>query len=218
MAGLEQLLAQLLQELGILGVFAVSFIGASSIFIPIPYHVLIFWIGANTHYNIYLLVAAAGLGSALGEMVGYLAGYAAKKVFSEQRRRRLDAMLRVLLRHKKIWPLLIFFFALTPLPDDVLFVPLGLIQFGFARSFIPCLAGKLFMFYLLVAGGRYVGDVARGILGEGGGVNLLFTVASIIAFAIILIAMMKIDWEKILSKYEEYLSHLQFPSSLSFYL
>jgi len=205
MAGIEQVLLNIVQELGMLGVFAASFIGASSIFIPIPYHVLIFWVGANTNYNVYLIVAAAGLGSALGEMVGYGAGYAAKRVFSETRRRRLDAMLKVLLRHRKIWPLIVFLFALTPLPDDVIFVPLGIVRMDFARVFIPCIFGKLAMFYVLVAGGRYLGDVARGIL-SGGEVNMIITAASIIVFIIILVIMLKIDWEKVLAKYESYLS------------
>jgi len=212
-AGVEEFLISVMQELGLIGVFAASFLGASSIFIPVPYHVLIFWLGANTQYNLYLIVAAAGAGSALGEMVGYMAGYAAKRVLSEKRKRKIDAMLKVLLRHKRIWPLLIFLFAFTPLPDDVLFVPLGLVHFGFVRAFIPCLLGKMFMFYLLVAGGRYVGDIAREVLGGPGEVNILFTIASIIAFAVILLVMLKIDWEKILAKYEEYLSHIQFPGS-----
>ncbi|MHC1590068.1 MAG: YqaA family protein [Candidatus Hecatellaceae archaeon] len=208
MTGIEQALLEIVQELGVLGVFAASFIGASSIFIPIPYHVLIFWVGANTNYNVYLIVAAAGLGSAIGEMVGYGAGYAAKRVFSETRRRRLDAMLKVLLRHRKIWPLLVFLFALTPLPDDVIFVPLGIVRMDFVRVFVPCVFGKLAMFYVLVAGGRYLGDAARGVL-SGGEVNVMITAASIIVFIIILVIMLKIDWEKILAKYESYLSRFQ---------
>ena len=208
MAGFEEFLTVIMQELGVLGVFAVSFIGSSSIFFPIPYQILFFWMGANTQYNVYLIVAAAGAGSALGEMVGYMTGYAAKRIFSESRRRRFDAMLKILLKHKRIWPLLIFLFALTPLPDDVLFIPLGLVHFGFFRAFIPCLLGKTLMFYLIVAGGRYMGDVARGMF-EGGDVNILFTIASIIAFAVILIVMVKIDWEKVLEKYEKYLSHIE---------
>lgn len=205
---IEQILLEIVRELGIVGVFAASFIGASSIFIPIPYHVLIFWVGANTDYNVYAVVIAAGIGSAAGEMVGYGAGYAAKKVFSEARRRKLDAMLKVLLRHRKIWPLIVFLFALTPLPDDVIFVPLGIVRMDFTRVFVPCIFGKLTMFYVLVAGGRYLGDIARGVLG-GGEVNLMLTAASIIIFIIILIIMLKIDWEKILAKYEGYLSRLQ---------
>jgi membrane protein YqaA with SNARE-associated domain len=208
MTGIEQALLSIVQELGVLGVFAASFIGASSIFIPIPYHVLIFWVGANTNYNVYLIVAAAGLGSALGEMVGYGAGYAVKRVFSETRRRRLDAMLKVLLRHRKIWPLLVFLFALTPLPDDVIFVPLGIVRMDFVRVFVPCVFGKLAMFYVLVAGGRYLGDAARGIL-SGGEVNVMITAASIIVFIIILVIMLKVDWEKVLAKYESYLSRFQ---------
>jgi membrane protein YqaA with SNARE-associated domain len=206
-AGFEQVLLVILKELGLVGVFFVSFLGASSVFIPIPYHLLIFWIGANTDYNLYLIVALAGAGSALGEMVGYMAGFAAKYALSEKRKRRFDAMLKVLLRYKKVWPLLIFFFALTPLPDDLLFVPLGLVHFNFVRAFIPCLLGKLVMFYVLVAGGRYIGDLAREIVGGEGDVSLMFTLATIVIFAVIVVVMAKIDWEKILARYEGYLAY-----------
>jgi len=199
MSGIEEILLDIVQGFGIVGVFATSFLGAASIFIPIPYHVLIFWVGANTDLNIYAITAAAGAGSALGEMVGYGAGYAAKSVFGEARQRKLDAMLKVLLRYRTIWPLAIFFFALTPLPDDVIFVPLGIARMGFVRIFIPCLLGKLTLFYLLVVGSRYLGDLGRDLLG-GGEVTIITTIGSIIIFIVILTVMLKVDWEKILSK------------------
>jgi membrane protein YqaA with SNARE-associated domain len=203
LVGVEQLLWDLARQLGFVGVFLISFIGASSVIIPIPYTVVILWLGLNMPINPYMLAAVAGLGSAVGELSGYILGYAAKHVVSEKRKRKFDAMLKILMRHKNIWPLLIFLFALTPLPDDILFVPLGLLHFNFLRAFIPCIIGKLAMFYMLVFGGKYLGGIASSLVGGGGPVTtLVFTVITFAALLVTVFVIWKIDWEKVLEKYE----------------
>jgi len=202
--GVEAAFYGLATQLGFIGTFLVSFIGASSILIPIPYQAIVFWVGVNTDINPYILILSAGLGSAVGELVGYFIGYAAKHVISERRKRRFDAMLRILMRHKNIWPLLIFIFALTPLPDDLLFIPLGIIHFSFLRAFLPCLVGKVAMFYVLIFGGRYASDILSPMLGGEGSyiTTLIFTVATVAILIVTIFGMLKVDWEKILVKYE----------------
>ncbi len=43
----------------------------------------------------------------------------------------------------KYGPATIFLFALTPLPDDLLFIPLGVMRYPFWKAFIPALFGKM---------------------------------------------------------------------------
>ena len=47
-------------------------------------------------------------------------------------------------------PAAIFFFALTPLPDDLLFIPLGVMRYPFLKAFIPALFGKTLMMFILL--------------------------------------------------------------------
>jgi membrane protein YqaA with SNARE-associated domain len=201
---LENLLYNLAIQFGFIGVFLVSLIGASSIVFPIPYTVVIFWLSANTNLNPIFLMISAGVGSALGEIVGYTVGYAAKGVVGEKTRRKFDAMLKVLMKHKNIWPLLIFLFAFTPLPDDLIFVPLGLARFNFFRVFFPCLMGKLAMFYVIIMGGRYTGSLIRSFTEEiSPFLSLTLTLVTAILLGLIVFLIWRIDWEKFLAKHNK---------------
>ncbi len=201
---MENLLYNLAIQFGFIGVFLVSLIGASSIVFPIPYTVVIFWLSANTNLNPIFLMISAGVGSALGEIVGYTVGYAAKGVVGEKTRRKFDAMLKVLMKHKNIWPLLIFLFAFTPLPDDLIFVPLGLARFNFFRVFFPCLIGKLAMFYVIIMGGRYTGSLIRSFTEEiSPFLSLTLTLVTAILLGLIVFLIWRIDWEKFLAKHNK---------------
>jgi len=208
---IEQTLYNLAVQLGILGVFLVSFLGASSVLFPIPYTVIVFWLSIATDIDPLFLIFSAALGSALGEFVGYSIGYTTKKIVGEKTKKKFDAMLRVLMKHKNIWPLLVFLFAFTPLPDDLLFIPLGLIHFNFLKVFVPCLAGKILMFYMIVFGGKYASFYVHFILGSETTPlrSVLFTLVMTIILFIIIWVMWKIDWEKILTK-DEFLSKHNF--------
>jgi len=200
--GLEQILWELITQLGFVGIFLVSFIGAASIVFPIPYTVIIFWLSLTTNLNPTMLIISAGIGSALGEIVGYLAGYAAKGVVGDKARKKLDVMLKVLMKHKNIWPFLVFIFAFTPLPDDLVFIPLGLVRFNFWSVFIPCIAGKLMMFYVLVFGGKYASILIHEYIGESQVFSTIFTIVTFGILLVIFWVMWKIDWEKYLTKHQ----------------
>ena len=198
---MENILYNLAVQLGFVGVFLISLIGASSIVFPIPYTVVVFWLSANTNLNPILLMFSAGIGSALGEIVGYSVGYAAKGVVGEKAKRKFDAMLKVLMKHRNIWPLLVFLFAFTPLPDDLIFVPLGLARFSFLRVFIPCLIGKLTMFYAIIMGGKYFGFLVHSFMEETSP-HLTTTITLITAtlLGLIVFIIWRMDWEKFLVK------------------
>ena len=200
MFGVEQFFVNIATQLGLASVLVISFIGAASILLPIPYHPLIFLIGVSSN-NPLLVVVLAGVGSATGELTGYILGYATKNVVGEKRKRRFDAILKLLMRHKRMWPLLIFLFALTPLPDDLLFIPLGLVHFNFLRAFIPCIIGKVMWFSIIVFGGKYFGSIIITLLGGNIESSTFFIILTVIAFVVMVVGMWKIDFEKLLTKY-----------------
>jgi len=180
-----------------LGVFAVSLIGTASIIIPIPYTILIFNLSiSSTEWDPLLLTIAGGLGSAIGEMSGYALGYFGRRIVSQERQRKMSYLVKIFDRYG---PLAIFVFALTPLPDDLLYIPLGILKYKFYKAFIPTIIGKFLMIFIIV----YFGRTARGVIlllfGEGG-VEIAIVVTTILLF-LVLIAMYRIDWEKVFEKY-----------------
>lgn len=180
---------QLAYQYGYVGVFLVSLIGATSIVLPIPYTLVIYLLGSVL--DPFLIAVSGGLGSALGEVLGYILGYYGRTVISEERRKNMDFMLKVFSKYGAVT---IFIFALTPLPDDLLIIPLGMMRYNFVKFFVPCILGKAFMCLILALGGRFsIGFIKEVFGGEGGwqatALTLLLLVA-VIAF------MLKFDWEK----------------------
>lgn len=181
------------------GIFLISLLGALSIFFPLPYTVVIFTLGA--YFDPILIAVVAGVGAATGELSGYLLGLYGRKLISPQRKKKMEFMLKVF---NRFGPLTIFVFALTPLPDDLLFIPLGMLRYDIVRAIIPALAGKICMNFIVAYSGRYAVGIIKDIFGEGSDwVAALFgTLLAIGLFIIVMIVMFKVDWEKMFERYE----------------
>ena len=195
---LSRWLESLALQYGYLGIFTLSFIGAASIIFPIPYTLVIFYLGSLRIFNPLLIALSGGAGSALGEFFGYFLGYYGRAALSRERQRKIDYVMKVFARYGA---LAIFVFALTPLPDDLLFIPLGIMRYSFVKAFIPSLAGKILMCLILAYGGHLSIGIIKSFVGEEGG--YVSIIVSILLLMIILILMLKIDWEKLLSLEEK---------------
>ena len=199
---LEQL-AEWLQnfsiQYGYLGIFLVSLLGSASIFFPIPYTVVLFTVGSLEKFNPILIAFASGLGSAVGEFSGYLLGLGGRKVISEKGKRNVEFLLKIFGRYGA---LAIFTFALTPLPDDLLFIPLGVMRYGFIRAFIPAFLGKLCMSLIIVYSARFTIGIICQIFGieSDWALAIISMVIALILLTLIFILMFKVDWEKTLKK------------------
>ena len=192
---LEEWLKSIAIQYQFLGVFFISFIGSLSIVFPIPYTIVILFLGSQG-WNPFLLAIAGGLGSALGEFSGYALGYYGARFISKERRRKMGFFVKIFDRYG---PIAVFLFALTPLPDDLLFIPLGILRYKFWKTFIPCLIGKFLMCFLLAYFGRLFENLARLIFGEEGSwIGITITIAALLVIVYILL---KVDWEEIFEKY-----------------
>jgi membrane protein YqaA with SNARE-associated domain len=189
-------------QYGYLGIFLISLIGAMSIFVPIPYTVVIFILGGLETFDPFLIAVAAGIGSAIGEFSGYLLGVGGRKVIGDRYKKRMEFITKLF---KKYGSVAIFIFALTPLPDDLLFIPLGVMRYSLLRAFIPAVLGKFFSNLIIAYSGRLSLDIVKNIFGvEGEGMSLLIgTIIGIVLLIIVIIVMFKVDWEKHFAKYVE---------------
>jgi membrane protein DedA with SNARE-associated domain len=192
-------------QYGYLGIFLISLIGAMSIFFPIPYTVIIFTLGGLKDEEVYVfeplwIAVAAGIGAAIGEFSGYLLGVGGRKILSEKYRRKMDFLTKVF---NKFGLITIFLFALTPLPDDLLFIPLGVMRYSIAKAFIPALIGKFCMNFIVAYSGRlsihYIEQIF-GVESEWASA-LIGMVIAIILLIIVFVVMFKVDWEKRFGKY-----------------
>jgi len=182
------------------GVFLVSLIGSMSLFIPIPYTAFLFTLGSMETFNPILLAIASSLGSAVGEFSGYLLGLGGRKIISEKNKRKMNALIKVFGKYGYLG---IFIFALTPLPDDLVFIPLGIMRYSFLKTFIPAFIGKLCMSLIIVYSARFTLQIIRQIFGVEGNLisAIIGMIIALILLALIFIIMFKVDWEKMIEKH-----------------
>ncbi|MHA1931306.1 MAG: VTT domain-containing protein, partial [Promethearchaeota archaeon] len=146
--------------------FFICALGSASIGFPIPFPFVIFSLSNSVLFNysnagfeinqilqlgsfwleIGGIVLVGGLGSALGEFTGYIVGYGTKRVVDERNSeifKNIDGFGKIILQNERRIPIYVFLFALTPLPDDILFLPLGMLKYPFWKCIIPASLGKM---------------------------------------------------------------------------
>jgi membrane protein DedA with SNARE-associated domain len=192
-------------QYGYVGIFLISLLGATSVFVPIPSTVVIFIlgglkIGGNWAFDPLLIAVFAGAGAAIGEFSGYLIGVGGRKVIGDRYKRKMDVLMRLF---KRYGPLVIFVFALTPLPDDLLFIPLGVMRYSLLAAFIPALLGKFVSNLIIAYAGRLSLQVISDFFGvESEGMSFLIgTIIAVVLLIVVFVIMFKVDWEKRAEKY-----------------
>ena len=149
----------------------VCFLGALVPF-PIPYAIPVtlfsaVWIkqyGMAAWGLILLLVLLATIANTIGDLIDYLIGEGAQHIATKDNPEAETRWSQIILRKPKAIPWVIVLFGLTPLPDSLLMVPLGMVKYDvkktmlwmfvsrFIMMFIFALAGVLALDFLLLEG------------------------------------------------------------------
>jgi len=191
----EEWMQNLAQQFGFFGVFLISLLGTVAIVVPVPYTLVILGLGA-AGWDPLLLTISGGLGSAIGELAGYFLGYYGRRIISEERQRKMDFLLKLFGKYS---PVAIFIFALTPLPDDLLFIPLGILRYSLIRAFIPALLGKFLMVFILASLGKVYSEALIFLFGdENSWIGGLITGVLLI---VVIYTLYRVDWETVFDKY-----------------
>jgi membrane protein YqaA with SNARE-associated domain len=166
-----------------------------AIIIPIPYTLVILLLGIEG-WDPILLTIAGGFGSAIGEFAGYLLGYYGRRIISNERQRKMDYLLKLFGKYS---PIAIFVFALTPLPDDLLFIPLGILRYSPIKAFVPAILGKTLMCYILASFGQAYNRLLTFLFGEEG--IGIATIATTVILILTIYILYRVDWEKVFDRY-----------------
>ena len=185
---------------GYFGVFLVSLVSGISIFFPVPDTLVIFTLsglkaGDAWDFDILMIAAVAAMGAAIGELSGYLIGLGGRKTIIKKNKRKIDFLERVF---KKFGAVAIFAFAFTPLPDDLVFIPLGIMRYNVIKALIPAYIGKSCMYLVVASAGRLLIPGSAEFFGADDWLDVLVIMSLGI---IVFILMFKVDWEKYLDKY-----------------
>jgi len=133
-----------LESYGYLGAFLVSLVSNATIVLPIPGIIVI--LALSSVLPAVLLGLTAGAGAAIGELTSYMAGFSGQGLMGG--RRELYDKLVMWLR--KWGAIVVFIFALTPLPFDLIGIVAGALRFPLWKFLLACWLGKT-IFYILAA-------------------------------------------------------------------
>jgi membrane protein DedA with SNARE-associated domain len=136
-----------------------------------------------------LLIALA---AALAKGVYYLVTFFVNKHLSEKYKNRLDAeALKI-----KPWAfLLLYLAAATPIPDEPVVIPLGLMKYNPVKFFSAYFLGKV----TITIAGAFLGSWAEGQFSDWFSQDTMI-VLSIILTVIVTVVMFKVDVGKVLNK------------------
>ncbi len=191
---LNKLIYELAFSYGYLGVFLISILGSIIPFVPFPYLFIVVILSRTL--NPLLLGTLAGLGGAIGKITSYAIGRAGYKILSQNTKRQMDVMRKIIGKYGYIG---VFIFALTPLPDDVYYVPIGMARLNFWRFLIASSAGKIVLGIITA----YIGRSYLWLFSYFVGDSILGTIPAIFILIVVTILMLRIDWEYALKTYKE---------------
>ena len=183
----------LVHSYGYAGAFVISIFGNFTLFFPVPYALTIYAFGATL--NPLLLGLVCGFGATIGEFSAYLIGRGGRELIEESYGRRLEGAKRLIQRYGM---LAIFFFALTPLPDDLILIPLGMLKYSLRKALAAAFLGKVAMCVAIAYAGRFSFEVVRDVFESGGAWG---GIISLVLLVLVIVAMIKVDWSRFLGNY-----------------
>jgi membrane protein DedA with SNARE-associated domain len=146
-------------------------------------------LGTANPISIGFLVA---IGAATAKFIHYIVTFFISGHIGEQRRKRLDAVAPRLRR----WGFLaLLIVAATPIPDEPVVIPLGLLKYNPAKFFLAYFAGKL----LITVAGACLGRISEDLLASVISQEAIIIVSIVLTITITVI-LLKVDVEKIAQK------------------
>ena len=145
--GREQL--QQFQDYGYFGIFMTSLIGNASIALPIP-SLFFTFVGGGT-FNWVIVGLVSGIGEALGESTGYLAGYGGSAIIEN---RKLYTRMKYWMENHGM--LTLFTLAVIPNPFfDIAGIVAGASRYGYHKFLFSCWMGKTIKTLVFALAGAY---------------------------------------------------------------
>jgi len=187
-------------EVGYLGLAIVSFFGSLIPFVPIPSFVLVATMAVGEQFDIHVLVIIAALTSTAAKQIIFYISYGGRKIISEKTKKRMKPFQKLV---KRYGGSAAFVAAATPIPDDLVYIPLGLAKYNPKRFFVATLSGKIVLYYVIVLISHYMGlSLLEPILQDIDDPLPIYIGIIILGLGmtITVILLLRLNWERILSR------------------
>ena len=187
-------------EIGYYGLGFASFFGSLIPFVPVPIIFLLATMSVGDQFNIHVLALLSAITATAAKQIIFSISYTGRRIMSERTRKRMKPFERLV---KRYGAAAAFVAAATPIPDDIVYIPLGLAKYNPKRFFVATLLGKIVLSYIIVLISHFFGkEYVEPLIENLDDPTLIYI--GIIVLGVILtmmvILMLRLDWTRILGK------------------
>ena len=185
-------------DFGYLGILLISFLGSIIVFVPIPYFPVLITAAFNDNLDPTLISLSSAIGAVIAKLVIFYASYYGRNMLSSKIKGKMLPLQRLLGRYGAIGA---FVAAISPIPDDIVYIPLGLAKYNPWKFAIATFLGKFAFNEIFVLGAIYFGKpFVNNLMSNSTNLDylLVVTIVSIAVLGVIIYFALKIDWTKII--------------------
>ncbi|MDH3657227.1 MAG: VTT domain-containing protein [Nitrosopumilus sp.] len=188
-------------EVGYLSLSLVNFFGSLVPFVPLPGFLLLATMAVGDQFDLHVLALLSAITATAAKQIIFYVSYGGRKIINEKTRKRMRPFERLV---KRYGAGAAFFAAATPIPDDLVYVPLGLAKYNPKRFFIATLTGKIVLSYVIVFVSHYLGlSLVEPFLENIDDATPVYI--GIIIFGAmmttVVVLLLRLDWQRILGKF-----------------
>lgn len=178
----------------------VNFFGSLVPFVPLPGFLFLATMSVGNQYDLHVLAIVSALTATVAKQIIFFISFSGRKIMNKKTRIRMRPFQRLV---KRYGAAAAFVAAATPLPDDIIFVPLGLAKYNPKRFFIATLTGKLVLSYVIVFISHNIGlSFIEPFLENVNDPTPVYV--GIVIFGVIMTAtivlLLKLDWQRVMVK------------------
>ena len=178
----------------------VSFFGSLIPFVPVPSFLLLATMAVGDQFNLHVLALSSALLAAGAKQIIFYASYGGGRIIGEKSRRRMRPFERLVRRYGAAAA---FVAAATPIPDDLVYVPLGLAKYNPMRFFAATLAGKVILHYIIVVVAHFLGlSLVEPFLEDIDDAAAVYAGMIVFGAALtaVVVMLLRLDWARVLGR------------------
>tara|TARA_Y100000590_G_scaffold296853_1_gene334472 strand:+ start:126 stop:662 length:537 start_codon:yes stop_codon:yes gene_type:complete len=160
-------------------------------------------------FDLHVLALTAAITATVAKQIIFAISYGGRRIISEKTKQRMRPFQKLV---KKYGAGAAFFAAATPIPDDLVYVPLGLAKYNPLRFFIATLTGKIVLCYVIVILSHYLSTPIVEPIFESFGITetddlsdptpiLIGIIAFGGAMTAVVVLLLRMDWNRILGRF-----------------
>ncbi len=188
-------------EVGYFGLSLVSFFGSLIPFVPLPSFLLLATMSVGNQFDLHVLAILSAITATAAKQIIFYVSYGGRKIIKEETRKRIRPFERLV---KRYGAGAAFIAAATPIPDDLVYVPLGLAKYNPKRFFIATFTGKIVLSYVIVFTSNTLGlSILSPLLEKVQNTTEIYIGMIVFAASMtgVVVLMLRLDWARILGRF-----------------